>query len=44
MLTGVDQVYDMRMETDKSWVPCEKYLEKPVSPKDLLAIVEEMIG
>jgi two-component system alkaline phosphatase synthesis response regulator PhoP len=44
MLTGVDQVYDMRMETDATWVPCDKYLEKPVSPKDLLAIVEEMLG
>jgi two-component system alkaline phosphatase synthesis response regulator PhoP len=44
MLTGVDQVYDMRMETDSSWAPCDRYLEKPVSPKDLLAIVEEILS
>lgn len=44
MLTGVDQVYNVRMEVDESWVPCEKYLEKPVSPTDLLRHVSELIG
>jgi CheY-like chemotaxis protein len=44
MLTAVDQVYDMRMEVEPSWVPCERYLEKPISPEDLLARVEEVIG
>ena len=44
MLTGVDQVYNVRMEVDESWVPCEKYLEKPVSPADLLRHVSELIG
>jgi CheY-like chemotaxis protein len=43
MLTGVDQVYNIRMETDPSWVPCDKYLEKPVSPEDLLKHVEELL-
>jgi CheY-like chemotaxis protein len=44
MLTGVDQMYDYRMEVDESWVPCERYLEKPVSPGDLLAEVTALIG
>ena len=34
MLTGVDQMYNYRMEVDESWVPCDRYLEKPVSPDD----------
>lgn len=44
MLTGVDQVYNMRMEVDESWVPCERYLEKPIDPKKLLGIIAELIG
>ncbi|MCG6964554.1 MAG: response regulator [Acidobacteria bacterium] len=44
MLTGVDQVYNVRMEVDESWVPCDRYLEKPVSPEELLAHVAELIG
>ena len=44
MLTAVDQVYNMRMETDPSWVPCDRYLEKPVSPRDLLGHVRDLIG
>ena len=44
MLTGVDQMYNYRMEVDESWVPCERYLEKPVSPETLLSEVETLIG
>ncbi len=44
MLTGVDQVYNVRMEVDESWVPCDRYLEKPVAPEALLAHVAELIG
>lgn len=44
MLTGVDQVYNVRMEVDESWVPCDRYLEKPVPPEELLAHVAELIG
>lgn len=43
MLTGVDQVYNLRMEVDESWVPCERYLEKPVSPVELLQQVAEVL-
>ena len=28
MLTGVDQLYNYRLEQDESWVPCDRYLEK----------------
>lgn len=44
MLTGVDQVYNVRMEVDESWVPCDRYLEKPVAPADLLQHVAEVLG
>jgi CheY-like chemotaxis protein len=44
MLTGVDQMYNYRMEVDESWVPCERYLEKPVSPEALLSEIETLIG
>ncbi len=44
MLTGVDQVYNVRMEVDESWVPCERFLEKPVAPGDLLRHIAEVLG
>lgn len=44
MLTGVDERYDYREEVDESWVPCDRYLEKPVDPKILLAEVETLMG
>jgi CheY-like chemotaxis protein len=43
MLTGVDQVYNLRMEVDEAWVPCDRYLEKPISPQDLLDQVDELL-
>jgi CheY-like chemotaxis protein len=44
MLTGVDRVYNVRMEVEESWMPCERFLEKPISPSDLLDEVRELIG
>ena len=44
ILTGVDRVYNLRMEIDESWVPADRYLEKPMSPDDLLAAVADLIG
>jgi len=44
MLTGVDQMYNYRMEVDESWVPCDRYLEKPVSPDLLLAEAKGLLG
>lgn len=44
MLTGVDQIYNYRMETDETWVPCARFLEKPITPPQLLAQVAELIG
>jgi CheY-like chemotaxis protein len=44
MLTGVDRVYNVRMEVEESWMPCERFLEKPISPDDLLTEVRELIG
>jgi CheY-like chemotaxis protein len=44
MLTGVDQLYNFRLEQDESWVPCDRYLEKPIEPETLLSEVESLIG
>lgn len=44
MLTGVDEIYNYRMEIDEAWVPNDRYLEKPVSPPELLAHIDELIG
>jgi CheY-like chemotaxis protein len=44
MLTGVDQMYNYRMEVDESWVPCDRYFEKPIEPDKLLAEVQALIG
>lgn len=44
MLTGVDQMYNFRMEVDESWVPCDRYFEKPIAPDKLLAEVRDLIG
>ena len=44
MLTGVDQMYNYRMETDETWVPCARYLEKPITPDQLLTNLAELIG
>jgi CheY-like chemotaxis protein len=43
MLTGVDEVYNYRMEVQDSYVPHDRYLEKPVEPEKLLAVIEEVI-
>jgi CheY-like chemotaxis protein len=43
MLTGVDQTYNYRLEQDESWVPFDRYLEKPIDPEKLLAEVAALI-
>lgn len=44
MFTGVDQIYNYRMEAEETWVPCVRYLEKPLPPEQLLAHIGELIG
>jgi CheY-like chemotaxis protein len=44
MLTGVEKMYDYRMQMDESWVSCDRYLEKPIEPDTLLSEVESLIG
>ncbi|HSN53278.1 MAG TPA: response regulator [Candidatus Sulfomarinibacteraceae bacterium] len=44
ILTGIGRVYDLRMEVDESWVPSDRYFEKPVAPEELLRAVEVLIG
>lgn len=44
MLTGVDQVYNIRQEVSETWMRCDKYLEKPVDPARLLATIEELLA
>ncbi len=44
MLTAVNHVYNYRMEVEESFVPHDRYLEKPVEPDELLAVIEEVIA
>lgn len=44
MLTGVDQVFNYRMEVDDNYVPHDRYLEKPVEPDELLNVINEVIA
>jgi len=44
ILTGVDRVYNLRMEVDESWVRADRYIEKPIVPTALLEEVESLIG
>jgi len=44
ILTGVDRVYNLRMEVDESWVPADLYLKKPISPESLMNAVGGLIG
>lgn len=44
ILTGVDRVYNLRMEVDESWVPADQYLEKPISPDVLMRKVGDLVG
>ena len=44
ILTGVDRVYDLRMEVDESWVPADQYLHKPISPETLMSKISELVG
>lgn len=43
LLTGVDQVYDIRPEVGAGWVPCDRYLTKPPEPAVLMAAIEELL-
>ncbi len=44
MLTGVDAVYNYRMEVQESFVPHDRFLEKPIEPEELLAVIEELLS
>ena len=44
LLTGVDSRFDFRQEQEESWVPCDRYLEKPIEPDKLLVEVAALIG
>ena len=43
MLTAVDEVYNFRMEVEASYVPHDRYLEKPVEPEQLLEVIDEVL-
>lgn len=43
MLTGVDEVFNVRMEIGESWFPYDRYLQKPVAPETLLATLGELL-
>ena len=43
-LTGVDKVYNYRMEVEESFVPHDQFLEKPVEPEELLSVIEQAVS
>ena len=43
MLTNVNEVYDYRAEIDLSYFPHDRWLDKPVSPDDLLKAVAALL-
>lgn len=44
MLTGVDEVYKYRLTVEDASAPHDYYLEKPIKPEKLLAVLEEATG
>ncbi|MCP4132036.1 MAG: response regulator [bacterium] len=44
MLTGVNEVYDLESEADKSQFRYDLWLEKPVEPDQLLKEAEKLVG
>lgn len=44
MLTGVDEVYNLRIEIDEAALPYDRFLQKPVSPERLLATIGELLA
>jgi CheY-like chemotaxis protein len=43
MLTAVNQKYPFGFTEDDIWLPVDKFLEKPISPDELLKEVEDSI-
>lgn len=44
MLTGVDEVYNLRIEIDETTLPYDRFLQKPVAPDRLLAAIGELLA
>jgi len=44
MLTGVDSVYNTRMEVSEAYFVHDAYLEKPVEPRELLSVIQELLA
>ena len=44
LLTGVDSVYDTRPLTEADQIVCDRYLQKPLEPRELLAAIEELLA
>ena len=43
MLTSVNKYYDYRNQVDASYFPNDKWLDKPVDPKTLLAEIGKLV-
>jgi len=44
MLTGVDQMFDLRFRAEQSWAQCDGFFTKPPELGRLLARIRELIG
>jgi CheY-like chemotaxis protein len=44
MITSVNDKIPFRVEPDRTWLPVDALIEKPVDPKLLLDVVERILG
>lgn len=44
MITSVNDSIPFRLEPDRTWLPVDALLEKPVDPQLLLAVVNKALG
>ena len=43
MITSVNDTIPFRIEPDRTWLPVDALLEKPVDPQLLLAVVDKAL-
>jgi len=44
MLSGINQEYPVKIDTDEEWLPADNFINKPVDPKVLLKKVAALTG
>ncbi len=44
MLSGVDQMFDLKSQAERSWVRCDEFITKPPNLKELISKVNELLS